>query len=108
MGVMRAEDDVLICLARKIGQHIVDGGAGSFDLNGKRCLKMIGEGNRKRFATGVDLLLNVLQRRAHSLEPILSNTVFDLREEDADILGPAQAAKMCEQVFFTIPQLSVD
>ncbi len=106
--VMRADDDVLVGLARKIGQHVVHPRVRRLDVHLHGELQRLRKSERRRLAEVVDLLLDLSQRLAGRLEPALGDGVLHLQQHDADVLRPAYAAEAHEQIFFAVAEFPVD
>ena len=108
MIVVRADDDVLIGLAGKIGEHVVHGGARLLDIDAERNLQLVGKRERRGRRRRIDLILHVGERFSRRCKPCVRGVVFRLHDHDAGVLGPVDAAEFRELILFAVSQFSVD
>ncbi len=108
MIVVRANDDVLIGLARQVSEDVVHGGPRRFDVDVDGHVQRIGKSERLRLGGVVDLSLHVCKRLACALAPPVRRIILHLHQDDPGVFGTADAAEARQEIFLAVAQLSVD
>src|SRR5689334_18794545 len=108
MIVVRADDYVFVGLSRKPSEHVVYGRVRGFDVDVKSDVQVFRKGERRRLRAAVDLVLHFFHRFSGGLKPGIRRRILDLQHFNANVFRSTDAAKASQQVFFTVPQYSID
>src|ERR1019366_95322 len=93
VGVVGADDDVLVGLARQVPEHIVHRGPCAFDVHSERNMQLAGKFERAGVRGSIDQILDAGERLPCCCEPGFCHRILDLYEDYAGILRSAEASE---------------